>query len=42
MIKLLIIAVLLISSCGKKGELYLEGKDPNDIIQIDQERIYKL
>jgi predicted small lipoprotein YifL len=43
MIKILIvmIIILLLSNCGKKGELYLENKDSEDIIQIDEDRIYK-
>ena len=41
MIKVLIFIFVLISGCGKKGELYLDGKGPNQIIEIDEERIYK-
>ena len=41
MTKLLLVIFLVFSSCGKKGELFLEGKDAESIIQIDEERIYK-
>ena len=41
MIRLLIVAVIVLNNCGKKGELFLEDKDSNRIIEIDEERIYK-
>ena len=41
MIRILILALIILNSCGKKGELYLEGRQPNTIIEIDEERIYK-
>tara|TARA_A100001011_G_scaffold400328_1_gene514141 strand:- start:40 stop:168 length:129 start_codon:yes stop_codon:yes gene_type:complete len=41
MIKVLLFIFVILSGCGKKGELYLDSKDSNQIIQIDQERIYK-
>ena len=41
MVKVLAIVLLLLTGCGKKGKLYLEGKEDESIIQIDEERIYK-
>ncbi len=41
MIKVIIAILLLINSCGKKGDLFLEGKGLDTIIEIDEERIYK-
>ena len=41
MIKFLLFIFVCLSSCGKKGELYLDGKESNQIIEIDEERIYK-
>ena len=41
MIRVLLFIFICLSSCGKKGELYLDGKAPNQIIEIDEERIYK-
>ena len=40
MIRILIL-VLILNNCGKKGDLYLDGKESNTIIEIDEERIYK-
>ena len=41
MIKVLFFIFICLSSCGKKGELYLDNKGSNQIIEIDEERIYK-
>ena len=41
MIKVLLFIFVFLSGCGKKGELYLDGKESNQIIEIDEERIYK-
>ena len=41
MIRILILTLIIFSSCGKKGELYLDGEESNTIIEIDEERIYK-
>ena len=41
MIRILILALIILNSCGKKGELYLDGTETNTIIEIDEERIYK-
>ena len=41
MIKVLFFIFVCLSGCGKKGELYLDGKGSNQIIEIDEERIYK-
>ena len=41
MIKVLFFIFIFFSGCGKKGELYLDGKGSNQIIEIDEERIYK-
>ena len=41
MIRILILAIIILNSCGKKGELYLDGVDSDSIIEIDEERIYK-
>ena len=41
MIKVLLFIFFCLSSCGKKGELYLDGKGSDKIIEIDEERIYK-
>tara|TARA_E500000178_G_C17000469_1_gene745383 strand:+ start:532 stop:660 length:129 start_codon:yes stop_codon:yes gene_type:complete len=41
MIKALVILCLILSSCGKKGQLSLEGEETDSIIQIDEERLYK-
>ena len=41
MIRILILALIILNNCGKKGELYLEGKESNTVIEIDEERVYK-
>ena len=41
MIKALVILCLILGSCGKKGQLSLEGEEKDSIIQIDEERLYK-
>ena len=41
MIRILILTLIILNNCGKKGALYLDGKEPNAIIEIDEERIYK-
>ena len=41
MIKILILVLILLSNCGKKGELFLDNRETRDIIEIDEERIYK-
>ncbi len=41
MIRTLILALIILNNCGKKGELYLDEKKSNSIIEIDEERIYK-
>ena len=41
MIRILILTLIILNNCGKKGELYLDGKEPNTIINIDEERINK-
>ena len=41
MIRMLILTLIILNNCGKKGELYLDDREPNSIIEIDEERIYK-
>ena len=41
MIRILILTLIFLNNCGKKGELYLDGRETNTIIEIDEERIYK-
>ena len=41
MIRILILSLIILTNRGKKGELYLDGREPNTIIEIDEERIYK-
>ena len=41
MIRVLIVIVIFLNNCGKKGELFLEDAESNQIIEIDEERIYK-
>ena len=41
MIRILILTLIILNNCGKKGELYLDDREPNSIIEIDEERIYK-
>ena len=41
MIRLLIVTLIFLNNCGKKGNLYLDGSESGTIIEIDEERIYK-
>ena len=41
MIRILIFILIILNNCGKKGELYLDERGSNTIIEIDEERIYK-
>tara|TARA_B100001989_G_C24275707_1_gene333859 strand:+ start:501 stop:629 length:129 start_codon:yes stop_codon:yes gene_type:complete len=41
MIRILILVTVILNNCGKKGALYLDDKEPNSILEIDEERIYK-
>ena len=41
MTRVLIVIVIFLNNCGKKGELFLEDAESNQIIEIDEERIYK-
>ena len=41
MIRILILTLIILNNCGKKGDLYLDGRESNTIIEIDEERIYK-
>ena len=41
MIRVLIVVVMFLNNCGKKGELFLDDAESNSIIEIDEERIYK-
>ncbi len=41
MIRILILSLIILNNCGKKGVLYLDGRESNTIIEIDEERIYK-
>ena len=41
MIRILILTLIILNNCGKKGDLYLDGRESNTIIDIDEERIYK-
>ena len=41
MIRILILTLIILNNCGKKGELYLDEGESNAIIEIDEERIYK-
>ena len=41
MIKIALLIIITLTSCGKKGDLYLDDNDADEIIQIDEERIYK-
>ena len=41
MIKVLVFLLLFISSCGKKGELFLDNEEDVYPVRIDEERVYK-
>ena len=41
MIRILILTLIKLNNCGKKGDLYLDGGESSTIIEIDEERIYK-
>lgn len=41
MIRVLIVFIIFLNNCGKKGELFLEDGESDRIIEIDEERIYK-
>ena len=41
MIRILILTLIILNNCGKKGDLYLDEGESNNIIEIDEERIYK-
>ena len=41
MFRILILILITLNNCGKKGDLYLDGRETNTIIEIDEERIYK-
>ena len=41
MIRVLILVLIILNNCGKKGELYLDAGEKNTIIEVDEERIYK-
>ena len=41
MIRILIFILIILNNCGKKGNLYLDDGESNNIIEIDEERIYK-
>ena len=41
MIRILILTLIILNNCGKKGKLYLDEIEPNAIIEIDEGRIYK-
>ena len=41
MIRILIFILIILNNCGKKGDLYLDERGSNTIIEIDEERIYK-
>ena len=41
MIRTLILALIILNNCGKKGELYLDDAGSDSIIEIDEDRIYK-
>jgi len=41
MIRILILTLIILNNCGKKGDLSLNGREPNTIIEIDEERINK-
>ena len=41
MIRILILALIILNNCGKKGDLYLDEGESNNTIEIDEERIYK-
>ena len=41
MIRILILTLVILNNCGKKGNLYLDDGESNNIIEIDEERIYK-
>ena len=41
MIRILILTLITLNNCGKKGDLYLDGRGSNTIIEIEEERIYK-
>ena len=41
MIRILIVILIILNNCGKKGDLYLDGKESKTIIEIEEERIYK-
>ena len=41
MIRIFILTLIILNNCGKKGELYLDGRESKTIIKIDEERINK-
>ena len=41
MIRILLLVLVILNNCGKKGELYLEGEESDSIIEIDEDRIYR-
>ena len=41
MIRALIVFLIFLNNCGKKGELFLEDAGSKRIIEIDEGRIYK-
>ena len=41
MIRILVLTLIILNNCGKKGDLYLDERETNTIIEIDEERIYK-
>ena len=41
MTRIIILSLIILNNCGKKGGLYLDEGESNNIIEIDEERIYK-
>ena len=41
MIRILTLTLIILNNCGKRGDLYLDEGESNNIIEIDEERIYK-
>ena len=37
MIRILILTLIILNNCGKKGDLYLDGRESNTIIEFEED-----
>ena len=37
MIRILVLTLIILNNCGKKGDLYLDGRESNTIIEIENQ-----